>query len=121
MPTYEYRCSNCKNDLEIFQSIKAKPIRKCPKCGKNTLQRLISTGGAVLFKGSGFWQTEYRSEGYKKDAAADKPSEAKTETKSDSKPAETKPDAKPTAKAEVKSESKPAPKSEPKPAKKEKK
>jgi hypothetical protein len=51
--------------------MKDKPLRKCPSCGKNALERLIGTGAAVLFKGSGFYQTDYRSEGYKKAAAAD--------------------------------------------------
>lgn len=106
MPTYEYRCSNCNHELEEFQSINAKPLKKCPQCGKSELQRLISLGGGVIFKGSGFWQTEYRSENYKKGAEAEKKSsETKTETKSDSK-TETKPDAKSETKSET---SKPAP------------
>lgn len=89
MPTYEYRCSKCEHELEEFQSITAKPLRKCPACGKNTLKRLIGTGAGVLFKGAGFWQTDYaRSGEYKKSAEADaKPAESKT---AESKPAETK-------------------------------
>lgn len=92
MPTYEYRCEKCKHELELFQSIMAKPVRKCPKCGKNALQRLISAGSTVLFKGGGFWQTDYRSESYKKAAEADKKSAepAKTESKTDAAPAATK-------------------------------
>src|SRR5690349_5486539 len=97
MPTYEYKCANCSHAFEQFQSMKDKPLRKCPSCGKNTLERLIGTGAAVIFKGSGFYQTDYRSEAYKKSAEADKKpaaSEAKTDAKAgegktaDAKPAE---------------------------------
>lgn len=94
MPTYEYQCSHCKHTREEFQSITAKPLRKCPKCGKNTLRRLISVGAGVIFKGAGFWQTDYRSEGYKKAADADKKAaepakpETKTEAKKETKAAE---------------------------------
>ena len=96
MPTYEYICDNCQHGFERFQSIKARPIRKCPECGKLRVQRLIGAGAGVIFKGSGFYQTDYRSEGYKKAAESEKKSstskdtkDKKTETKSkDSKPAE---------------------------------
>ncbi|MFG0326429.1 MAG: FmdB family zinc ribbon protein [Phycisphaerales bacterium JB037] len=74
MPTYDYRCKECGEELEVFQSITAKPKRKCPSCGRMALERLIGTGAAVLFKGSGFYQTDYRSESYKKGAKADAPS-----------------------------------------------
>lgn len=110
MPTYEYKCDNCEHHFEKFQSITASVLKKCPRCGKNTLQRLIGTGAGIIFKGSGFYQTDYRSETYaqasKKESEAAKPKE-KTETKSE------------TAKTEVKSESQKT--SEPKPEKKEKK
>ncbi len=99
MPTYEYRCNNCQHEFELFQSMKDAPKRKCPTCGKNTLERLIGTGAAIVFKGSGFYQTDYRSESYKKSAEADKPDTAKpAETKSgEAKPGQTKPaDAKPS-------------------------
>ncbi len=101
MPTYEYKCSLCGHQMEAFQSITAKALRKCPDCGRNSLKRLIGTGAGIIFKGSGFWQTDYRSEGYKKAAEADKKSAepAKSETKTESK-ADTK--------AESKSDSKPA-------------
>jgi putative FmdB family regulatory protein len=66
MPTYEYICESCGNQLEQFQSITAKPLRKCPACGKNKLKRLIGAGAGVIFKGSGFYATDYRSEGYKR-------------------------------------------------------
>lgn len=71
MPTYEYRCSNCGHELEEFQSMSAKPLKKCPACGKNTLERLISGGGGILFKGGGFYETDYRSDAYTKAAKAD--------------------------------------------------
>jgi putative FmdB family regulatory protein len=87
MPTYDYKCKACGHEMELFQSMKDAPKRKCPDCGKNTLERLIGTGAAVLFKGSGFYQTDYRSESYKKGAAAEKPAtEAKSDSKSDAKP-----------------------------------
>jgi putative FmdB family regulatory protein len=92
MPTYDYVCDACHHELEIFHSIKDEPKRKCPECGKQKLRRLIGPGAAIVFKGSGFYQTDYRSESYKKAAAADKSaaststsstkSETKTETKS---------------------------------------
>ena len=71
MPTYEYRCEKCGHEMEAFQSITASPLRKCPNCGKAALNRLISTGAGVIFKGGGFYQTDYRSEGYKKAAEAE--------------------------------------------------
>ena len=70
MPTYEYRCTACRHKFEVFHSMTDSPRRKCPECGKNALERLIGTGAAVLFKGSGFYQTDYRSESYKKAAEA---------------------------------------------------
>jgi putative FmdB family regulatory protein len=73
MPTYEYECEGCGHQLEEFQSITEAPLRKCPECKRNKLQRLISGGAAVLFKGSGFYQTDYRSDSYK--SAAKKESE----------------------------------------------
>ncbi len=72
MPTYEYQCDACGHELEEFQSITAKPLKKCPACGKNKLKRLIGTGAGIIFKGSGFYETDYRSDGYKKDAKAEK-------------------------------------------------
>ena len=72
MPTYDYQCGSCGHEYELFQSITAKPRKKCPECGKLTATRLIGTGAGVLFKGSGFYKTDYRSEGYKKAAKADK-------------------------------------------------
>ncbi len=76
MPTYDYECSACNHALELFQSITAKHIKKCPECGKLKLKRLIGAGSTIIFKGSGFYQTDYRSEEYK--------SRQKAETKSSS-------------------------------------
>lgn len=73
MPTYDYRCDGCAHEFEMFQSIKDDPIKKCPQCGKRRLRRLIGPGGAIMFKGSGFYLTDYRSESYKKRASEDKP------------------------------------------------
>lgn len=87
MPTYDYRCDACGHEFELFQSMKDPVKKKCPQCKKMSLVRLIGTGAAVLFKGSGFYETDYRSESYKKAADADKPaSNAKSDKKSDSKP-----------------------------------
>lgn len=72
MPTYEYVCKACEHEWEEFQSIKADPSKKCPECGKKKAERMISAGGGIIFKGSGFYQTDYRSESYKKGASADK-------------------------------------------------
>lgn len=74
MPTYDYQCNTCGDTFEILQSIKASPLRRarCETCGKSQpVKRLIGTGGAILFKGAGFYETDYRSEGYRKAAKAD--------------------------------------------------
>ncbi len=81
MPTYDYRCKKCSHTWELFQSIKAEPIKKCPECKKQQAERVISAGAAILFKGSGFYLTDYRSDSYKKAAAADKPAAAPSEAK----------------------------------------
>ena len=94
MPTYDYECEACNHTFEEFQGINDPILKKCPECKKNKLQRLFGTGAAIVFKGSGFYQTDYRSEGYKKAAKADS-KKAKSESegkkgdskKSDSKPA----------------------------------
>lgn len=72
MPTYDYRCNACAHQFELFQSMSESARRKCPECGKLALERLIGTGAAVLFKGSGFYETDYRSPSYKKAAEAEK-------------------------------------------------
>ena len=83
MPTYDYRCSKCNHEWELFQSIKAGPVKKCPACGKQGAKRVIGSGAGIIFRGSGFYQTDYRSDSYKKAAAADsKSADAKsTESK----------------------------------------
>lgn len=101
MPTYDYECDACGHKYELFQNMSDEPLTKCPKCKKKKLRRLFGAGAAVMFKGSGFYQTDYRSESYKTSAAADKkssepaasPSETKSESKGESKPtaAESKP------------------------------
>jgi putative FmdB family regulatory protein len=72
MPTYDYVCDNCDHRFELFQSITADRQKKCPECGKLKLRRLIGPGAAIVFKGSGFYTTDYRSANYKKGAAAEK-------------------------------------------------
>jgi putative FmdB family regulatory protein len=80
MPTYEYQCDACNHNFDEFQSMSDKPLKKCPKCGKRKLRRLFGGGAAILFKGSGFYQTDYRSESYKtaakSDESAAKPAES---------------------------------------------
>ncbi len=127
MPTYEYVCESCEHEFEEFQSMSAKPLKKCPSCAKPKLRRKIGTGAAIIFKGSGFYETDYRSEGYKKAEKAEKESASpkpasdsgsgKSEAgKSDSsapasgsdapaKPAAAKPEPKPAAKGESKPKS----------------
>ncbi len=88
MPTYDYECSACEHTFELFQGINDPLQRKCPECGKLKLKRLFGTGAAVVFKGSGFYETDYRSDSYKKAAEKDsKQGETKSEAKSDDKPA----------------------------------
>jgi len=84
MPTYDYECDACGHKFELFQSMKDEPERKCPECKKLKLRRLFGTGAALMFKGSGFYTTDYRSDSYKKDAAADKSSSKSTESSSKS-------------------------------------
>jgi putative FmdB family regulatory protein len=83
MPTYDYLCDACGHEFEAFESIKADPQSVCPQCREVKLHRKIGAGAAILFKGSGFYQTDYRSASYKERAKADKPPESST-----SKPAE---------------------------------
>ncbi len=88
MPTYEYECGSCGHKFEVFQPIKDKPRKKCPECGKG-VKRLIGAGSAVIFKGSGFYQTDYRSSDYKKKAEAEsKPADKKADKSGSSKKAD---------------------------------
>jgi len=118
MPTYEYKCESCGHQFEKFQSMSAAPIRRCPKCKKNQVRRLIGIGAGLIFKGSGFYITDYRDASYKekakadsgepkKDAAAADKSEAKTAAKTETTP--TAAESAPTAgKSQKKHSSKPA-------------
>ena len=128
MPTYEYKCTACGHAFEQFQSMSAPPVKKCPQCGKSKVKRLLGTGAGIIFKGSGFYITDYRDSSYKDKAKAESgaasgdgaaaksdggtESRPSTETKADSKSA----DSKPAAAAD-----KPASKSSGKPDKKSKK
>jgi len=120
MPTYEYKCTACGHAFEQFQSMTAPPVKKCPQCGKSKVKRLLGTGAGIIFKGSGFYITDYRDSSYKdkakaesgapsgdgaaaaksdggsesKPSAESKPAETKAESKADAKPVSTE---KPTA------------------------
>jgi putative FmdB family regulatory protein len=78
MPTYEYRCENCGHEFEELQSFKDDPLKVCPKCHQEALRRLFGTGAAILFKGSGFYETDYRSDSYKKAAKAEQEASGKS-------------------------------------------
>ena len=93
MPTYDYECKACKHIWDEFQSMSAKPTKKCPKCGKAKAKRKIGAGAGIIFKGSGFYQTDYRSDSYKKAASADSNS-------GDAKPAKAADGATPSTKSE---------------------
>ena len=87
MPTYDYECDACGHTFEKFQSITAKPIRNCPACGRAKVRRLIGIGAGMIFKGSGFYQTDYRSDSYKQGAQQAKPAaDAPAETPKADKP-----------------------------------
>lgn len=110
MPTYEYKCENCEHFFEQFQSITAKSLKKCPECGKMKLNRLIGTGAGIIFKGDGFYQTDYRDKSYTEAAKKDSDSQASTtdtkkdtKSKSDDKPAKS--ENKSTKKSDTKAKS----------------
>ena len=77
MPTYDYQCGACGHELEIFHSMSDAPKRKCPGCGRLKLVRQIGAGGGIIFKGSGFYETDYRSASYKEGAKAESSSSSK--------------------------------------------
>jgi putative FmdB family regulatory protein len=111
MPTYEYECNACGHAFERFQSITASPVKRCPECGKAKVKRLMGTGAGLIFKGSGFYITDYRSESYDKAKKSDAPAtESRSESKVESKPAETKAETTPAAKSETKPTKTPKPK-----------
>ena len=93
MPTYEYVCPKCDHAFEQFQSMNDAPLKKCPKCKKTGVKRLIGGGAGLIFKGTGFYITDYRSEGYKKEAKAEGGGESKPSS-------EPKPAPKPPTKSE---------------------
>ncbi len=111
MPTYDYLCDACKHAFEEFQSMSDKVLVKCPACGKRKLRRLFGTGAGIIFKGSGFYETDYRRKTGNKERAADTKAESRdrSDSKGDTKP-ESKSDSKPDSKADSKPASKPAPK-----------
>jgi putative FmdB family regulatory protein len=78
MPTYEYHCDACEHNFDEFQSMSEPALKKCPKCKKPKLRRVFGTGAAILFKGSGFYETDYRSESYKSAAKADQEAASKS-------------------------------------------
>ena len=81
MPTYDYECRECGHRWELFQQMSASPKRKCPECGRLRARRLIGPGAGIIFKGSGFYQTDYRSDSYKQGAEkAKKAAELKKES-----------------------------------------
>src|SRR3954469_17211271 len=99
MPTYEYKCTACGHAFEQFQSMSAPPVKKCPQCGKAKVKRLLGTGAGIIFKGSGFYITDYRDSSYKDKSKA----ESGASTGGDSKPSESKGgDSKSGEKAEAK-------------------
>jgi putative FmdB family regulatory protein len=113
MPTYDYECPKCGHEFEVFQSMNDPRLTKCPQKGcRGRVERKIGKGAGLVFKGSGFYITDYRSEGYKEAAKKDAPAaESKTESKAESKPiAESKPavDSKPAAESRAAKKEKPA-------------
>jgi putative FmdB family regulatory protein len=81
MPTYDYVCTKCDHAFEVFQSMKDAPLIKCPKCGRKSLKRLMGGGAGLIFKGSGFYETDYKRSSTKKTDGADKPAKPAGENK----------------------------------------
>ena len=82
MPTYEYVCDDCSHEFDVFQSMKDDRLKTCPECNEDTLRRKIGTGAGIIFKGSGFYETDYKRD--KKSGAEKKDSGADSSKKSDS-------------------------------------
>jgi putative FmdB family regulatory protein len=114
MPTYDYSCDACRHEFEVFEPITAQPQRKCPKCKKHKLRRLFGAGAGLIFKGSGFYQTDYRSDSYKKAVEAEKP---KTDSPASSSDSSTKTETPKSEPAKTESKSSGESKSESKPKK----
>jgi putative FmdB family regulatory protein len=109
MPTYDYECSSCGHTFDELQSFSEPPLTKCPRCKKKKLARLFGGGGAILFKGSGFYETDYRRAGETNgDGKAEKADKSEKTESADTAKSETKTE----PKTEAKTESKPAPKSD---------
>jgi len=85
MPTYDYRCDACRHEMEVFQSMSADRLTECPACGKSKLRRLIGSGAGIIFKGSGFYETDYKRSRTSSGKPSEKTSEPKGETKSEAK------------------------------------
>jgi len=119
MPTYDYRCNACEHEFELFQSMSEGVKKKCPECGKLKLERLIGTGSALIFKGSGFYETDYRSKDYSKAKEAETKAASESGKSDDAKPTKSTDEKKPAktteTKADSKSKPKPDSKSAPKP------
>jgi len=113
MPTYEYECRKCGHHFEEFQMMTDPPIKVCPKCKSRRVKRLIGAGAGILFKGKGFYTTDYRSDAYRESAKQETSKSSEKDSKSPSK--ESKPAASDAAGGGSKSEKK---KSEKKPSKK---
>ncbi|MHC4872832.1 MAG: FmdB family zinc ribbon protein, partial [Planctomycetota bacterium] len=84
MPTYEYECDACGHEFEKFQSMTDKVMRKCPECKKNKLQRLIGSGSGIIFKGSGFYETDYKKKSGTSGSGGEKKSESSSSSASES-------------------------------------
>ncbi len=84
MPTYEYECTKCDHHFEVFQSMKDDPLKRCPKC-RCKIRKVLGSGAGIIFKGSGFYQTDYRSKDYHEAAKKDKSAASTTSEKSDKK------------------------------------
>lgn len=108
MPTYDYRCNACGHTFDELQSFSDPPLTKCPECKKNKLERLFGGGGAIIFKGSGFYETDYRRAGEKGDKGNGDGKAEGTESKTETPAAATSDTTKTETKTEAKSESKPA-------------
>ena len=95
MPTYEYECEACQHSFEHFQAMSDKPLKVCPSCKKKKLVRLIGAGAGIIFKGSGFYETDYK----RKSPPSGESSDGKTEAKSTSAATDSKPAAETAAKS----------------------